>query len=128
PTIRTLIDYEAFCGAQPRRAETPVTQQVQPAQLKSRIDRGDKLVLLDVRTPQEWEICRLPGARLVPLNELPSRVGELRKDEEIVVYCKMGPRSDRAASFLRDAGYSATSLRGGILAWSREIDPSVPRY
>jgi adenylyltransferase/sulfurtransferase len=101
---------------------------IQPADLKSRLDRGDALVLLDVRGPAEWAICSLPNARQIPLNELPARVAELEKDEDIVVYCKMGARSERAAAFLRDAGYRASSLRGGILAWSSEVDPSVPRY
>jgi sulfur-carrier protein adenylyltransferase/sulfurtransferase len=128
PTIHTLIDYEEFCGGPPRRVEAPVMDTIQPADLKLRLDRGDALVLLDVRGPAEWAICSLPNARQIPLHELPARAGELGKDDEIVVYCKMGARSERAAAFLRDAGYRATSLRGGILAWSSEVDPSVPRY
>jgi adenylyltransferase/sulfurtransferase len=127
PTVTTLIDYEAFCGVA-ERVEARDMESIQPAELKTRLDRGDSLVLLDVRGPQEWAICTLPNARQIPLQELPARVGELAKDTEIVAYCKMGARSERAAAFLRDAGYRATSLRGGILAWSAEVDPTVPRY
>src|SRR6185436_9321424 len=102
PAIRALIDYEAFCGEAPRRVAATPMESIQPTELKQRLDRGDPLVLLDVRGPQEWAICALPNAKQIPLHELPARVGELGKDAEIVVYCKMGARSERAASFLRD--------------------------
>jgi adenylyltransferase/sulfurtransferase len=82
-----------------------------------------------VREPNEFQIGRIPGSTLIPLGEVPQRVGEIPRDKEIVVHCKMGARSARAAAFLRQQGYrSVKNLKGGILDWADKIDPSVPKY
>jgi len=97
---------------------------------KSRLDKGDKPFVLDVRRPDEYDIANLNG-KLIPLQELPERLEELEpyKDQEIVVYCRSGARSGQAVEFLRSQGFTkARNLKGGILAWSKEIDPNVPTY
>jgi len=128
PTITKLIDYNEFCGIRP----DPVVEEafeITPQELKTRIDRGDKFVLLDVREANEYSICHLEGAKLIPLREVPNRLNELNLGEEIIAYCKMGKRSQTAADQLRKAGFKKVmSLKGGINAWSNEIDPSVPKY
>jgi adenylyltransferase/sulfurtransferase len=131
PTIHELIDYQQFCGITPEPV-APVggADQISPTDLNARLKRGDRPFILDVRQPEEWQICRLPGAKLIPLAELPARLGELNPDEEIVVHCKVGGRSQKAVDFLRDkAGFrNVKNLTGGIDLWAREVDPSVPRY
>jgi sulfur-carrier protein adenylyltransferase/sulfurtransferase len=129
PTITKLIDYQEFCGI--RGEEKPATTavpEIQPAELKRRLDRGDDLFILDVREPHEYQICNLQG-HLIPLGDLPKRIHELDSSREIVVHCKMGGRSAKAVDFLRQSGFKrASNLAGGILAWSDKIDPSVPKY
>jgi adenylyltransferase/sulfurtransferase len=128
PSIRELIDYHQFCGV-PRQAAAPAEGQMEVTELKAKMDRGDKFVLVDVREPHEYEICRIPGSRLIPLRDLPKRVGELNPADEIVVHCKSGGRSAKAVEFLTKAGFSTVSnLSGGILAWSEKVDPKVPKY
>ena len=90
--------------------------------------RGGELTLLDVRTPQEHAICRLEGSRLIPIQVLTQRWQELDPETEVIVYCHTGVRSAHATAFLRSHGLTARNLVGGIDAWSRRIDPSVPRY
>jgi adenylyltransferase/sulfurtransferase len=98
-------------------------------ELHERATRGDRPLLLDVRTPEEWEICRLDGARLIPLQTLPAHTAELDKEAEVVVYCHTGNRSAIAVAFLRRAGFArAENLVGGVAAWAAEIDPAMPRY
>lgn len=98
-------------------------------ELKALRDAKKPHFLLDVRQPEEYEICRIDGATLIPLGELPRRLGDLPKDKTIVVHCHHGGRSMQAVRFLREQGYeTAVNLAGGIDAWSEEIDPSVPRY
>ena len=98
-------------------------------ELKARMDRGDAPMIVDVREPAEFEICRIPGAVLIPLNQLPSRVAELDPEKEIVLQCKVGGRSASATAFLKRAGFSrARNLTGGILAWIDQVDPSQPKY
>jgi len=130
PTIHALIDYQQFCGITPEpEVSLGSESEITGPQLKARWDRGDRPFLLDVRNPEEWEICRLPGAKLIPLNELPARVNELDPNEEIVVHCKVGGRSAKAVDFLRHSGFqNVKNLVGGINAWASEVDPSVPRY
>jgi adenylyltransferase/sulfurtransferase len=130
PTIHELIDYAQFCGITPEpEPDLGSEWEITGPELKKRWDRGDRPFLLDVRNPEEWEICRLPGATLIPLPDLPSRVQELDANQEIVVHCKVGGRSARAVQFLRNAGFEkAKNLVGGIDAWSVNVDPSVPRY
>jgi adenylyltransferase/sulfurtransferase len=97
--------------------------------LKARIDAGRAPVILDVREPSEAAICRLPGSRLIPLGELPRRLGELDASAEIVVHCKSGGRSARAVALLRERGFTrAANLTGGILSWINEIDGSLCKY
>ena len=98
-------------------------------ELKARIDAGRAPVILDVREPSEAAICSLPGARLIPLGELPRRLGELDPSAEIVVHCKSGRRSAQAVALLREKGFTrASNLTGGILSWINEIDQSLARY
>ena len=130
PTIRSLVDYEEFCGVSaPADPALATDWQVSPRDLRGRLDRGERVVLLDVRTPQEHAICSLDGSIHIPMDEIPSRVHELDSRDELVVYCKVGGRSARVLEFLRGAGFHrAKNLRGGIDAWAREVDPSIPRY
>jgi len=127
PAITSLIDYEEFCGLKGRTR--PVEFDVTALALKSSIDGGEKVVLLDVREPYEYELCHLEGARLLPLGQLPARMGELDKGGDIVVYCHVGVRSTQAVSLLRRAGFcNVRNLQGGIDAWAREVDRQMPRY
>jgi adenylyltransferase/sulfurtransferase len=131
-TIHQLIDYHQFCGVpqQPPQPEPGVSEnEIDAPALKARMDRGDRFVLVDVREPHEFQICRIPGSTLIPLGEIPKRVNELNSADEIVVHCKSGMRSAKAADFLRQAGFKKVkNLKGGILAWSEKVDPSVPKY
>ena len=129
PTITGLIDYEEFCGVQPR-AETPASEsEMTVLDLRARLDRGDPPFLLDVREPHEYQLCHLPGTELIPLREIPSRWRDLDPARETVVYCRTGQRSERAAAFLKDHGFRRVlNLRGGIDAWARDVDPTMPRY
>jgi sulfur-carrier protein adenylyltransferase/sulfurtransferase len=129
-TINQLIDYYEFCGVRGEEAPGPDVQvpEITPRELKSRLDRGDDLFILDVREPHEYQICNLNG-NLIPLGELPRRVHELDSSREIVAHCRSGKRSAEAVDFLRKAGFrKILNLKGGILAWSDEVDPSVPKY
>jgi adenylyltransferase/sulfurtransferase len=93
------------------------------------MDRKENLFVLDVRNPNEWQICKIPGTVLLPLPELPQRLGELPKDREIIVHCKSGMRSAKAVQFLKEQGFKqVVNLQGGIAAWSEKVDPSVPKY
>lgn len=106
----------------------PVVPEISVSELKGRMDRREKFVLLDVREPREYAKAKIEGSTLIPLGFLESRLGELDKGAKYVVHCKVGGRSATAVSFLREKGYDAVNLAGGIDAWSAEIDPSVPRY
>ncbi len=129
PTIRELIDYDAFCGIRRHEDSGPAEWQIDPREVKARLDRGERLVLLDVREPHELQICKIPGAKNIPLSELPRRIHELDSAEEIVVYCKMGGRSAKAVEFLRQVGFrKVKNLRGGTNLWAELVDPSMPRY
>jgi adenylyltransferase/sulfurtransferase len=134
PTVTKLIDYEQFCGIQPAAPEPPMSPvnnatEITAAELKQRLDRGDALKLVDVREPNEFQINRIPGTVLIPLGDVPKRYNELNPDDEIVVHCKMGGRSAKAADFLRSVGFKRVlNLKGGILEWIDKVDPSLPRY
>jgi molybdopterin/thiamine biosynthesis adenylyltransferase/rhodanese-related sulfurtransferase/molybdopterin converting factor small subunit len=130
PTIRELIDYQQFCGI-PNQPHEPVTSEgdIDPVEVKAKIDRGDPFVLIDVREPHEYQICNIPQAKLIPLGDLPKRVNELDSADEIVAHCKSGMRSAKAVDFLKQAGFrKVRNMKGGILAWSDKVDPSVPKY
>ena len=130
-TINKLIDYAEFCGIRGEEKEIPVSSEIPeitPKELKARLDRGDDLFILDVREPHEYQICNLRG-HLIPLGDLPKRVSELDSSREIVAHCRSGKRSADAVQFLGKAGFRKVwNLKGGILAWSDEVDPSIPKY
>lgn len=130
--IKELIDYEAFCGVGVtvnNGDDTNEVADINPATLASRIEAGEDIQLIDVREPWEWQIARLPGARLIPLGQLSSEIDSIDRNKETVIYCKSGVRSMHAAYELQDAGFSRLSnLTGGILRWSQDVDPGVQRY
>jgi adenylyltransferase/sulfurtransferase len=130
-TITELIDYELFCGIRGEE-HTPVQTgipEITPAELKKKIDAHESFTLIDVREPHEYQICRIPGSKLIPLGEVPKRMNELDSADEIVVHCKSGMRSAKAVDLLMKAGFlKIHNLKGGILAWSDQVDPSVPKY
>jgi adenylyltransferase/sulfurtransferase len=132
PTVTKLIDYEQFCGVVPAAPE-PVTvnnaTEITSVELKQRLDRGDVLKIVDVREPNEYQINRIAGSTLIPLGDIPKRYNELDPEAEIVVQCKMGGRSAKAADFLRSVGFKRVlNLKGGILDWIDKVDPSQPKY
>jgi adenylyltransferase/sulfurtransferase len=131
PTITKLIDYQQFCGV--KQEEKPMAGvkegEIDPVEVKAMLDRHDNFLLLDVREPHEYQICNIPGAKLIPLGDLPKRVNELDSSVEIVAHCKMGGRSAKAVDFLKQAGFKKVkNMTGGILAWSDKVDPKVPKY
>ncbi|PSB59605.1 molybdenum cofactor biosynthesis protein MoeB [filamentous cyanobacterium CCP1] len=138
PVIEKLIDYEEFCGIPQAKAAEAQQQadmeEITVQQLKELLDSGAKdYVLLDVRNPNEYEIARIPGAVLVPLPDIENgdgvnKVKELVNGHKLVVHCKMGGRSAKAISLLKESGIDGINVKGGINAWSQEVDPSVPQY
>ena len=132
PTIHELIDYDQFCGIPQADAEAAKERDVPTitaTELKQKIDRHDKFVLVDVREPFEYDIASIPGSKLIPLGELPARLSELDSADDIVLQCKSGGRSAKALRILQEAGFrKLTNLAGGITAWSDEVDPTVPKY
>lgn len=137
PTVKALIDYDQFCGIAP---PAPVTDanaamkdgvpQMSVQELKKRLDAGEKLFILDVREPHEFQIVNM-GGHLIPLGDVAGRLAELEphRELEIVVHCKMGGRSQQAAQILRKAGFTnVQNLAGGIDAWAQKVNPSLPRY
>jgi adenylyltransferase/sulfurtransferase len=133
PTVTKLIDYQQFCGVPQQQPAAPATvssnSEIDPVDVKAKIDRGDQFVLVDVREPHEYQICNIPQARLIPLGEVPKRLSELNPADEIVVHCKSGVRSVKAQGILREAGFkNVLNMKGGILAWSDKVDPRVPKY
>jgi adenylyltransferase/sulfurtransferase len=131
PTVTALIDYEQFCGIQPAAAPDAKLvngiEQIDVTTFKQQRDAGKDYFLLDVREPHEFKIAQI-GGHLLPLGDLQKRVGELDKNREIVVQCKSGGRSQKAAEFLQQSRFKVKNLAGGILAWSDQIDPTVPKY
>jgi len=131
PTIHALIDYDQFCGVVPAHAEPAAVDgsEVTVEELKAKRDRGDDVFVLDVREPNEYQICRIEGSTLIPLGELAMRTGELDRDREMIVHCKMGGRSAKAVALLQERGFTrARNLKGGILAWIDRVDPSQSKY
>ncbi len=129
PTIKELIDYEAFCGVNAPSERVSEEFLISVDELKGKLEDGANVVLLDVREPMEWEIAHLDGAVLMPVAQVPSRVHELSTADEIVVYCKSGVRSARVTNFLRDLGFrKVKNLAGGIDEWADRVDPEMPRY
>ena len=134
PTIDHLIDYEAFCGMpaiEHADSNVPVSaDDVTVSEVAKRIQAGlPGTTLLDVREPHEWEIVHLPDAQLIPQGQLPEHLNELSQTDDILVYCRSGARSARAVQFLRQMGFKkARNVRGGVLAWARDVDPNSPVY
>lgn len=134
PSIRELRAYDDEGRCAPRDTQRTISMHgtdgdMTVKELKARMDRGDAPMIVDVREPAEFEICRIPGAVLIPMSQLPSRLAELDPEKEIVLQCKVGGRSATATAFLKRAGFArARNLTGGILAWIDQVDPSQPKY
>jgi sulfur-carrier protein adenylyltransferase/sulfurtransferase len=120
PEIRQLIDYEETCG--------PMNNmEITAKELAERIERGDALLLLDVREPQEWSTGHLDNAQHIPMRQVPAQIDSLPRDAEIIVYCRSGARSANVQHYMLDHGFrKVKNLAGGLLAWAREVDPSMP--
>ncbi|MBC7929838.1 MAG: molybdopterin-synthase adenylyltransferase MoeB [Rubrivivax sp.] len=139
-TIRELIDYEEFCGLRPAPSETRAAdenteetkqmEEINATELKQRLDSGDDIQVIDVREPNEYDIARIPGTKLIPLGQVVSRMSEIEEGRETVVHCKGGVRSAKAIEALTGAGFKGRliNLKGGITAWSNDVDPTVPKY
>ncbi len=129
-TIKELVDYDAFCGVNLPESEAPALDEITALELKARFDSGDDFQLIDVREPFEYEIARIPNARLIPLGQIVARSQEIDPSKMAVMQCKGGVRSAKAIEALKAAGFTGRliNLRGGIGAWSDEVDPSVPKY
>ena len=132
PTIKELIDYEEFCGVRqqpPAETETKM-EEITATELKQRLDQGDDIQIIDVREPHEFEIGRIPNSKLIPLGQVVNRMNEIDANRETVMHCKMGGRSAKAIDALQRAGFTGrlANLKGGITAWSNEVDASVPKY
>ncbi len=131
--ITELIDYQQFCGVPANDHEKVAEEEstvvdIEPLQLKERL-KTNHLQLIDVREPHEWDICHIEGATLIPLGQIANRLSEIRGDDEVIIYCKMGGRSKKAYKILEDNGFATLkNLRGGIRAWSEEVDPELPTY
>jgi len=134
PTVTKLIDYDQFCGivqpAQDQAAGGSVSaSEITPVELKKKLDAGETPFILDVREPNEYQINKIAGSTLIPLGELPRRYQELPKDRQIITQCKMGGRSAKAQDFLKTVGFTdVLNLKGGILKWIDDVDPSQPKY
>ncbi|HEY6100042.1 MAG TPA: molybdopterin-synthase adenylyltransferase MoeB [Anaeromyxobacter sp.] len=127
--LKALVDYEQFCGVRGQEESMNGVPSITVAELDARRRRGDDLDLLDVRERHEWDIARIEGARLAPLSSFGEAMRTLDPSREVVVFCKVGVRSARVVQALREAGFRRVwNLTGGILAWSEQIDPTVPRY
>lgn len=131
PTVTDLVDYERFCGVCDAPSErTNTMREITPLELKAKQDAGDTFLLIDVREPYEYEIAKIPGATLIPLGEIERRADDLPDDgTEIILQCRSGARSAQALAVLQSKGFpNLANLKGGILAWSDTVDPSVPKY
>ena len=128
PTVTRLIDYEAYCGLAGNGGKGHAGLEVSPVELAAQLPHAGAPLVLDVREPWEWEIARIPGSRLVPLGDLPSRLGELSPTAEIVTVCHKGKRSLMAQQLLQGAGFRARSLAGGIDGWAESVDRGMARY
>jgi adenylyltransferase/sulfurtransferase len=127
--LTKLVDYEQFCGIRGGEDETAGVPALTPSDLAARLEGSDDLDLVDVREPHEWDICRIEGARLAPLSSFAEALRTLDSARDVVLYCKTGVRSAQAVRQLQTAGFRRVwNLAGGILRWSKDVDPTVPRY
>ena len=129
-TIKELVDYEAFCGLIQPVAATDTLEEITATELNDLIRSGDTIQIIDVREPFEYEIASIPNTKLIPLGDVIARANEIASDVTTVVHCKGGVRSAKAINNLKAAGFEGRliNLKGGIRAWSDQVDPSVPRY
>ncbi len=130
--INGLIDYQQFCGI-PHQTPEPVAampdKEIDPVEVNALIEQKADFVLIDVREPHEYQIAKIPTAKLIPLGDLPKRLSELDPSADYVLHCKGGVRSAKGCDVLRGAGFQKVrNMKGGILAWSDKVDPSVPKY
>lgn len=131
PSIKELIDYEQFCGMKPAHAqEETKLEEITATELKARLDRDEDIQIIDVREPNEYEIAKMPGTKLIPLGEVVNRMNEIDPSRETIFHCKGGVRSAKAIEALRGAAFPGrmVNLKGGITAWSNDVDPSVAKY
>ncbi|MCJ7825492.1 MAG: molybdopterin-synthase adenylyltransferase MoeB [Anaerolineales bacterium] len=132
PSITQLIDYDAFCGVPGRdndRCSHATNREIEPSELAKRLAAGESIQLIDVREPHELQISALPDANSIPLGSMAIRKAELDEAEEIVLFCRIGTRSTRALQLLTGAGFQKVmNLKGGINAWARQVDPTLPIY
>jgi len=134
PTIKELIDYEEFCGLKPQKATTEQSTstllEITATELKKLLDSNSDVQLIDVREPHEAEIATIPTAKLIPLGQVVGRAAEIDPSRETIVHCKGGVRSAKAIEALKQAGFAGKliNLKGGITAWSNDVDPTVPKY
>ena len=133
PTIDKLIDYEQFCGIRGEESTTVIRDDgaiptISVRDLKQKFDNADEFVLIDVREPHEHQICHIEQAQLIPLGTIARRLSEFDPTSRYVVHCKMGGRSAQAVETMRQAGLDATNVAGGITAWAKEVDTSMPTY
>ncbi len=131
-TISGLVDYDQFCGTAPVDAPAKkllAIPEIAPLELKAKLDRGEKVVVLDVREPHEFKICAVPAATLIPVGDLPKRLHELDSADDIVIYCKGEIRTGQAFRILQQAGFrKIRALEGGIEGWAEDVDPLMPTY
>jgi adenylyltransferase/sulfurtransferase len=128
-TIHRLIDYQQFCGIPADSDTGDAGFTIEPLELKRLMDSNRPPYLLDVREPQEWQICSIAGAHLIPLGRLSANLNQLNTADDIVAYCRSGARSAKAVELLRKAGFKKVrNLEGGILAWADNVDPTIPKY
>ena len=130
PTITALIDYEQFCGITQHPEAKPTMEEITATEMKERLDKGERIQIIDVREPHEYEIAKIPNSKLIPLGQVLNRMNEIDAERETIVHCKGGVRSAKAIEALQRSGFQGhlINLRGGITAWSDEVDPSVPKY
>jgi len=130
PTIKELIDYEQFCGITQHPETKPTMDEITATEMKQRLDKGDDIQIIDVREPHEYEIARIPDSKLIPLGQVLNRMNEIDSERETIVHCKGGVRSAKAIEALQRSGFQGhlINLKGGITAWSDEVDPRVPKY
>ncbi len=130
PTIKELIDYEEFCGLNLPVQETPFLEEISAAELNDLIKTNSEVQIIDVREPHEYEIAKIPNTKLIPLGEVVKRAKEIDSSRTAILHCKGGVRSAKAIADLRASGFQGRliNLKGGITAWSNEVDPNVPKY
>jgi len=130
PTIKELIDYEQFCGITQHPETKPTMDEITATEMKQRLDKGDDIQIIDVREPHEYEIAKIPDSKLIPLGQVLNRMNEIDSERETIVHCKGGVRSAKAIEALQRSGFQGhlINLKGGITAWSDEVDPRVPKY